>query len=160
MLLAAGQDHTVWSCTGLVLHRGRPGPGEGVVMPARSAAPRPPGALELAVHTVVAAAGARGLTVAGVAAAVVPAVSYSTAVTTLRRLESRGVLGRRRVGRTIQYTTAADSAAVTATATAHRLHRQLAAAPDRCPDPRRVRRRTATRRRLTPARRPQNTPGL
>jgi len=41
----------------------------------------------------------------------------ATAVTTLRRLESRGLLGRHRVGRAIQYTTVADSAAVTAIAT-------------------------------------------
>jgi len=101
------------------------------VVPPRSAAPRAPGGLELAVHAVVAAAGAHGVTGGEVAAATVPAVSHSTAVTTLRRLESRGLLGRRRVGRMIRYTTDADSAAVTATATAHRLHRLLAAAPDR-----------------------------
>ncbi len=100
-------------------------------MAARSAAPRPPGRLELAVHAAAAAAGGRGVSAGEVAAAVAPWLSYSTATTTLRRLVARGLLVRRRVGPMIRYTAAADSAAVTATATARRMRHLLDAAPDR-----------------------------
>ncbi len=98
-------------------------------MAGRSAVPLPPGALEWAVHAVVATAAADGVTVAEVVAAVFPTPSYTATVTTLQRLQSRGLLAGRRVGRTTRYTT--DSAADSAAATARRMHRLLAAAADR-----------------------------
>jgi len=96
-------------------------------MAGRSVVPLPPGALEWAVHAVVATAGADGVTATEVVAAVVPTPSHSTTVSTLQRLQSRGVLTGRRVGRTTRYRATADSAA----ATARRMHRLLAAAADR-----------------------------
>ena len=93
--------------------------------------PRAAGALELAVYRVVVAAGPWGVTAAEVAAGIDPVPAHTTAVTTLRRLHCRGVLGQRRDGRKVRYTTTADSGAVAATATAGRMHRLLAAAPDR-----------------------------
>jgi len=105
--------------------------GEGVVMAGRSAVPLPPGALEWAVHAVVATAAADGVTAADVMAAVVPTPSSTATVSTLQRLQSRGVLAGRRVGRTTRYSAIADSAADSAAATARRMHRLLAAAADR-----------------------------
>ncbi len=100
-------------------------------MYARSGVPRAAGTLELAVYRVVVAAGAWGVNAAEVAAGIDPSPAHSTAVTTLRRLQCRGVLAQRRDGRAVRYTTTADSGAVTATGTAGRMHHLLAGAPDR-----------------------------
>ncbi len=89
------------------------------------------GAVEWAVHAVVATAGAHGATVAEVVAAVVPTPSYTATVSTLQRLQSRGLLASRRVGRTTRYSATADSAADSAAATARWMHRLLTAAADR-----------------------------
>ena len=77
------------------------------------------------MHAVVATAGAHGATVAEVVAAVVPTPSYTATVSTLQRLQSRGLLANRRVGRTTRYTTDSPAAA------ARRMHWLLAAAADR-----------------------------
>jgi len=99
-------------------------------MHTRSGAPRAPGVLELAVYRAVAAAGPRGATAAEVRAEIHPSPAHSTVVTTLRRLLTRGVLAHHTVGRTAFYVSIGHSSAVTATATATRMHRVLAAAPD------------------------------
>lgn len=96
----------------------------------RSGVVRAAGTLELAVYRVVAAAGPQGVTAAEVGAELDPSPAHTTAVTTLRRLLLRGVLAHHRVGRMVRYTTTAGSGAVTATATARRLHHLFAAAPD------------------------------
>jgi len=100
-------------------------------MDQRSGVPRAPGALELAVYRVVVAAGPRGVTAAEVAVGIDPSPVRGTVVTTFRRLQSRGVLVHHRDGRSVRYTTTADSGAVTATATARRMRHLLDGAPDR-----------------------------
>lgn len=92
---------------------------------------RPPGRLESEVHAAIAAVGEHGATVADITAAVDPALAYTTVVTTLTRLVQRGVLTRRRAGRSVRFTVAGDAGAVAATATARRMHRLLAASGNR-----------------------------
>lgn len=92
---------------------------------------RSSGALEQAVFAAVAAAGTGGATAAEVIATVDPALAYTTVVTTLTRLTTRGVLNHRRDGRIVRYSAAGDSGTVVATSTAQRMHRLLASAPDR-----------------------------
>jgi len=92
---------------------------------------RTAGRLEQDVYQAVRSAGSGGATAAAVIATVDPALAYTTVVTTLSRLLDRGVLSRERVGRAAVYLVAGDSGAVVATSTARRMHRLLAAAPDR-----------------------------
>lgn len=92
---------------------------------------RSPGTLERDVHAAVASAGPDGATAATVISAVDPALAYTTVSTTLSRLVDRGVLVRRRVGRTAVYSAVGDSRAVVSSSTARRMHRLLASAPDR-----------------------------
>lgn len=92
---------------------------------------RPPGQLERAVYEAVSAGGADGVTAAEVIARVDSALAYTTVVTTLGRLVTRGVLSHRRAGRTVSYAVVGDSGAVLASATARRMHRLLESAPDR-----------------------------
>lgn len=100
-------------------------------MQVRSASRRAPGQLEHDVYSAVAAAGSDGATVAEVIAAVDPQLAYTTVVTTLVRLTDRGVLSRHRSGRSSVYAVVGDSRTVVATSTARRMHRLLAATPDR-----------------------------
>ncbi len=92
---------------------------------------RSPGGLEQAVYDAVAGTGTDGATAAEVIAAVDPALAYTTVVTTLTRLSTRGVLAHARAGRTVRYSVVGDSGTVVATSTARRMHRLLASAPDR-----------------------------
>jgi len=92
---------------------------------------RSAGRLEQAVHAAVAAAGPDGIPVAEVTAAVDPSLAYTTVATTLARLADRGVLVRRRVGRSSVYAVLGDSSSVVSTSTARRMHRLLESAPDR-----------------------------
>jgi len=96
-----------------------------------ASARRSPGRLEQDVYAAVAAAGSAGTTVADVITTVDPHLAYTTVVTTLVRLTDRGVLARSRSGRTSVYSVIGDSDAVVATSTARRMHRLLAATPDR-----------------------------
>jgi predicted transcriptional regulator len=92
---------------------------------------RSPGELEQAVYAAVSAGGEQGVTAAQVIADVDRSLAYTTVVTTLGRLVTRGVLSHRRAGRTVHYAVVGDSGTVVATSTARRMHRLLESAPDR-----------------------------
>jgi predicted transcriptional regulator len=92
--------------------------------------PRPRGALEREVLACLAAAG-RPLTAGEVLAELGGALAYTTVMTTLTRLQAKGVLTRRLSGRAYVYAVAGDPGQVEASLAAHRMRRVLDAGGDR-----------------------------
>lgn len=88
------------------------------------------GALEQEVLACLAAAG-RPLTVAEVLAEVGDGLAYTTVMTSLSRLHSKGALRREAVGRAFAYSLPADPAAIGASVTARRMWRLLDSGQDR-----------------------------
>jgi predicted transcriptional regulator len=91
---------------------------------------RPRGALEREVLACLAAAD-RPLTAGEVLADLGGALAYTTVMTTLTRLQAKGVLTRELSGRAYVYAVAGDPAQVEASLTAHRMRRVLDAGSDR-----------------------------
>jgi predicted transcriptional regulator len=92
--------------------------------------PRPRGALEREVLACLAAA-TRPLTAGEVLAELDGALAYTTVMTTLTRLQAKGVLTRRLSGRAYVYAVAGDPDQVEASLAAHRMRRVLDAGGDR-----------------------------
>ena len=92
--------------------------------------PRPRGALEREVLASLAAA-TRPLTAGEVLAELDGALAYTTVMTTLTRLQAKGVLTRRLSGRAYVYAVAGDPDQVEASLAAHRMRRVLDAGGDR-----------------------------
>jgi len=93
-------------------------------------AARPRGALERQVLACLAAAG-RALTAGEVLADLGGGLAYTTVMTTLTRLQTKGALTREPVGRAYAYSLAGDPAVVVASVTATRMRRLLEAGEDR-----------------------------
>jgi predicted transcriptional regulator len=91
---------------------------------------RPRGALEREVLACLAAAG-RPLTAGEVLADLGGGLAYTTVMTTLTRLQAKGVLTRAPSGRAYVYAVAGDPAQVEASLAAHRMRRVLDAGSDR-----------------------------
>jgi predicted transcriptional regulator len=91
---------------------------------------RPRGALEREVLACLAAAD-RPLTAGEVLADLGGALAYTTVMTTLTRLQAKGVLTRELSGRAYVYAVAGDPTQVEASLTAHRMRRVLDAGSDR-----------------------------
>ena len=96
----------------------------------RPAIGRRKGALEQEVLAALAAAG-RPLTAAEVLAELDDDLAYTTVMTTLSRLYTKGGLTREHSGRAYAYSLRGDAASVGASVTAHRMHRLLEAGDDR-----------------------------
>jgi predicted transcriptional regulator len=92
--------------------------------------PRPRGALEREVLACLAAA-TRPLTAGEVLADLGGGLAYTTVMTTLTRLQAKGVLIRRLSGRAYVYAVAGDPDQVEASLTAHRMRRVLDEGGDR-----------------------------
>ena len=92
--------------------------------------PRPRGALEREVLACLAAAG-RPLTAGEVLAELGGGLAYTTVMTTLTRLQAKGVLTRRLSGRAYGYAVAGDPDQVEASLAAHRMRRVLDEGGDR-----------------------------
>ena len=92
--------------------------------------PRPRGALEREVLACLAAA-TRPLTAGEVLADLGGGLAYTTVMTTLTRLQAKGVLTRRLSGRAYVYAVAGDPDQVEASLTAHRMRRVLDEGGDR-----------------------------
>jgi predicted transcriptional regulator len=88
------------------------------------------GALEQEVLACLAAAG-RPLTVAEVLADLDAGLAYTTVLTTLTRLHTKGVLDRAAAGRAYAYSLPADPAAMGASVTARRMSRLLGSGENR-----------------------------
>lgn len=91
---------------------------------------RPRGALEREVLACLAAAG-RPLTVAEVLVELGGDLAYTTVMTTLTRLHSKGALVREQVGRAFTYAVAGDAQAMGSSVTAQRMRRLLETGDDR-----------------------------
>jgi predicted transcriptional regulator len=91
---------------------------------------RPRGALERQVLVCLAAAG-RPLTAGDVLADLGGGLAYTTVMTTLTRLHTKGALTRELSGRAYAYALAGDQADVGASVTATRMRRLLEAGEDR-----------------------------
>jgi len=92
--------------------------------------PRPRGALEREVLACLAAA-TGPLTAGEVLAQLGGGLAYTTVMTTLTRLQAKGVLTRRLSGRAYVYAVAGDPDQVEASLTAHRMRRVLDEGGDR-----------------------------
>ncbi len=92
--------------------------------------PRPRGALEREVLACLAAAN-RPLTAGDVLAELGGGLAYTTVMTTLTRLQAKGVLTRRLSGRAYVYAVAGDPDQVEASLAAHRMRRVLDEGGDR-----------------------------
>jgi predicted transcriptional regulator len=92
--------------------------------------PRPRGALEREVLACLAAA-TRPLAAGEVLADLGGGLAYTTVMTTLTRLQAKGVLTRRLSGRAYVYAVAGDPDQVEASLTAHRMRRVLDEGGDR-----------------------------
>ena len=97
-------------------------------MPSPTARPR--GALEREVLACLAAA-ARPMTAGDVLAELGGGLAYTTVMTTLARLQAKGVLTRELSGRAYVYAVAGDPAHLEASLAAHRMRRVLDAGGDR-----------------------------
>jgi predicted transcriptional regulator len=97
-------------------------------MSASSARPR--GGLEREVLACLAAVG-RPLTVGEVLAELGGRLAYTTVMTTLGRLQTKGVLTREMSGRAYAYAVAGDSTQIEASLSAHRMRRILEHGDDR-----------------------------
>jgi predicted transcriptional regulator len=91
---------------------------------------RPRGALEREVLACLAAAD-RPLSAGDVLADLGGGLAYTTVMTTLTRLQAKGVLTRKLSGRAYVYAVAGDPAQVEASLAAHRMRRVLDAGGDR-----------------------------
>jgi predicted transcriptional regulator len=91
---------------------------------------RPRGALERQVLASLAVAD-HPLTVAEVLAELGGDLAYTTVMTTLTRLHSKGALVREQIGRAYTYTVAGDAQAMGSSVTAQRMRRLLEAGDDR-----------------------------
>ena len=91
---------------------------------------RPRGALERQVLACLAIAD-HSLTVAEVLAELGGDLAYTTVMTTLARLHSKGALVREQIGRAYTYTVAGDAQAMGSSVTAQRMRRLLEAGDDR-----------------------------
>ena len=92
--------------------------------------PRPRGALEREVLACLGAA-TRPLTPGEVLAELGGGLAYTTVMTTLTRLQAKGVLTRRLSGRAYRYAVAGDPDQVEASMAAHRMRRVLDEGGDR-----------------------------
>jgi predicted transcriptional regulator len=92
--------------------------------------PRPRGALEREVLACLAVA-TRPLTAGEVLTELGGGLAYTTVMTTLTRLQAKGVLTRRLSGRAYVYAVAGDPDQVEASLAAHRMRRVLDAGGDR-----------------------------
>ena len=92
--------------------------------------PRPRGALEREVLACLGAA-TRPLTPGEVLAELGGGLAYTTVMTTLTRLQAKGVLTRRLSGRAYRYAVAGDPDQVEASLAAHRMRRVLDEGGDR-----------------------------